>query len=317
MTRGWRSSIPVWSVLACLGLAVALRADSPAEWTDDLSPIAAGEWTYARAAHLLERASFGATPEEIARVAAMTPTQAVDWLVDYETIDNGALMPFDESGIWDPGMDPFPPSRAEAVRLARQRGEGLGEKVLPAGAQRRLQPVVDKFFYSLIANGVETQRLGLVVGEPDADDQEAARREAHAVLARPLRDRREQGARLPDDAPAESDVPRERIRQLPRAARRAPQGSRHARVSGQRRERQGTPQRELRSRAPGAVHDGRRQLLRARRAGSRPRVYGMDQRRPGVQAGRRNSTTPARRRFSVGRDRWAARTSSISSSRNR
>ncbi len=62
MTRGWRSSIPVWSLLGCLGLAAAMRADGPAAWTDDLSPIAAGEWTYARAAHLLERASFGATP---------------------------------------------------------------------------------------------------------------------------------------------------------------------------------------------------------------------------------------------------------------
>ena len=69
--------------------------------------------------------------------------------------------PFDESGIWDPGMDPFPPSRAEAVRLARERGEGLGEKVRPEGSQRRLQPVVDKFFYSLAANAIETQRLGL------------------------------------------------------------------------------------------------------------------------------------------------------------
>ena len=156
-----RVSIPIWSLLWCLGLAVVTRADSPAAWTDDLSPIAAGDWTYARAAHLLERAGFGATPDEIARVAAMTPQQAVDWLVDYETTDNGALVPFDESGIWDPGMDPFPPSRAEAVRLARQRGEGLGEKVLPEGAQRRLQPVVDKFFYSLLANGIETQRLGL------------------------------------------------------------------------------------------------------------------------------------------------------------
>ena len=58
-------------------------------------------------------------------------------------------------------MDPFPPSRAEAVRIARERGEGLGEKVLPAGSQRRLQPVVDKFFYSLAANDIETQRLGL------------------------------------------------------------------------------------------------------------------------------------------------------------
>jgi hypothetical protein len=156
-----RLSIPVWSLLGCLGLAAVIRADSPATWTGDLSPLAASDWTYARARHLLERAGFGATPDEIARVAAMTPQQAVDWLVDYEKTDNGALAPFDESGIWDPGMDPFPPSRAEAVRLAREHGEGLGEKVLPAGAQRRLQPVVDKFFYSLMANGIETQRLGL------------------------------------------------------------------------------------------------------------------------------------------------------------
>ena len=156
-----RLSIPVWSLLGCLGLAAVMRADSPATWTGDLSPLAASDWSYARARHLLERAGFGATPDEIARVAAMTPQQAVDWLVDYEKTDNGALAPFDESGIWDPGMDPFPPSRAEAVRLAREHGEGLGEKVLPAGAQRRLQPVVDKFFYSLMANGIETQRLGL------------------------------------------------------------------------------------------------------------------------------------------------------------
>ena len=90
----------------------------------------------------------------------MTPRQVVDELVDYESIDSG-LKPFDESGIWDPGMDPFPPSRAEAVRLARAHGEGLGVKVLPPGSQRRLQAVVDKFFYSLSANNIETQRLGL------------------------------------------------------------------------------------------------------------------------------------------------------------
>ena len=58
-------------------------------------------------------------------------------------------------------MDPFPPSRAEAVRIARENGVGLGVKVAPEGTQRRLQPVVDKFFYSLIANGIETQRLGV------------------------------------------------------------------------------------------------------------------------------------------------------------
>jgi hypothetical protein len=147
--------------LCCLGAATAMRADGPASWTDDLSPIAAGDWSYDRAAHLIERAGFGDTPEAIARLAAMTPQQAVDRLVDYEAIDNSALPPFQESGIWDPGMDPFPPSRAEAVRIGRERGEALGVKVLPAGSERRLQPVVDKFFYGLRANTIETQRVGV------------------------------------------------------------------------------------------------------------------------------------------------------------
>jgi uncharacterized protein (DUF1800 family) len=135
-------------------------AAGPAAWAGDLSPIAVSDWSADRAAHFLERAGFGAPPDEIARVAALTPQQAVDALVDYESVPDH-LNPFDESVIWDPGMDPFPPSRAEAVRLARERGVGLGEKLLPEGAQRRLQPVVDKFFYGLYANAIETQRLGL------------------------------------------------------------------------------------------------------------------------------------------------------------
>jgi len=132
----------------------------PAAWLNDLTPIGPSDWNADRAAHLIERAGFGATPEEVNRFAAMTPRQAVDELVNYESIHSD-LKPFDESGIWDPGMDPFPPSRAEAVRLAREHGEGLGEKLLPPGSPRRLQPVVDKFFYSLTANTIETQRLGL------------------------------------------------------------------------------------------------------------------------------------------------------------
>jgi hypothetical protein len=160
----------LWMVLAAVSLTnvVATRTVSsagpattaPVEWLNDLSPIAATDWNYDRAAHLLERAGFGGTPEEIGRLAAMTPQQAVDALVDFESIKSD-LKPFDESGIWDPGMDPFPPSRAEAVRIAREHGEGLGEKLRPEGSQRRLQPVVDKFFYSLTANAIETQRLGL------------------------------------------------------------------------------------------------------------------------------------------------------------
>ncbi len=171
MRRTWSLALRRRSGLAAL-LVVALGATTrtvpPADtsaaatdtWAGDLTPIAASDWTPERAAHLIARAGFGAAPDEIARLAALAPQRAVDELVDYENIASG-LKPFDESVIWDPGMDPFPPSRAEAVRIARERGVGLGEKVLPAGAQRRLQPVVDKFFYGLFANAIETQRLGL------------------------------------------------------------------------------------------------------------------------------------------------------------
>jgi uncharacterized protein (DUF1800 family) len=159
---------------ACVALVAVLNGEplrdgtsspsstaGPADWTDDLSPIKATEWSAARAAHLLERAGFGGTPSEIARLAAMSPQRAVESLVRYDRIDASALPPFDESGIWDPGMDPFPPSRAEAVRLARERGRSMGVAPLPEDAPRRLQPVVEKFFYGLRANSVETDRLAL------------------------------------------------------------------------------------------------------------------------------------------------------------
>ena len=149
--------------LCCLAAAAGLGAAAAAAptWTDDLSPIAAADWNAERAAHLVERAGFGGTPEEIQHLASLTPQQAVDSLVDYQKIDNSAAPAFEASGVWDAGMDPFPPSRAEAVRLGREHGEALGVKVLPDGSPRRLQPVVDKFFYGLRANSIETQRLGV------------------------------------------------------------------------------------------------------------------------------------------------------------
>src|SRR4249920_2434286 len=161
-----RSLVALAGAAVMLGISARVVSSAapltggPAAWTNDLSPITPADWSYERARHLLDRAGFGGTPADVARLAAMTPRQAVDSLVDFASLPSD-LKPFDESGIWDPGMDPFPPSRAEAVRIAREHGEGLGEKIRPEGSQRRLQPVVDKFFYSLAANSIETQRLGL------------------------------------------------------------------------------------------------------------------------------------------------------------
>ena len=154
------------ALLVAVGLGVVRAAGpGPGGWVDDLSPISAADWDYDKAAHLLERVGFGGTPVEIERLARMTPEDAVDELVNYTTIDNSQTPGFDASPIWDPGMDPFPKSRAEAVRIARETGGSMGVAMLPEGESRRLQPVVNKFFYGLRSNAIETQRLAIWFGE--------------------------------------------------------------------------------------------------------------------------------------------------------
>ena len=146
-----------WVGMAAAGEWV-IRGPGPAAWQGDLAPISATDWSYDRAAHLLERAGFGGTPEEIAALAALTPEQAVAHLVDYERIGNDHLPPFEPSDIHDPGLVDFPPSRPATTELAKATGEALGVKVKPAG-NRPLQPVVNKFFYWLRASMLETRRV--------------------------------------------------------------------------------------------------------------------------------------------------------------
>ena len=127
-------------------------------WQDDLSPLANTDWNYDRAAHLLERAGFGGTPADIDLLASMSPSEAVRSLVYFDPTANSRLHPFDHSGIHDPGLEPFPPSRPATTDLAKETGEALGIKVKPTG-NRRLQPVVNKFFYWLRASVLETNRV--------------------------------------------------------------------------------------------------------------------------------------------------------------
>jgi len=126
---------------------------------ESLSPIAGDDWNYARAAHLLERAGFGGTPDEIDWLAAMTPEAAVATLVDYRSIDRSSLPEFEESGFWEPSFRQFPVSRPAATELAERTGEAMGVSVKPAG-NRPLQPVTNRFFYWLRATALETRRLG-------------------------------------------------------------------------------------------------------------------------------------------------------------
>jgi len=149
----------IWGALAAMaGLPAAAQKTGPASWQNDLTPIAAADWNYDFAEHLLDRAGFGGTPEQIRALAKLTPSQAIARLVRFEGADISKLAPFDESGIHDPGLEPFPPSRPAVTDLAKQKGEALGIKVKPGG-NRPLQPIVDEFFYWLRASALETNRV--------------------------------------------------------------------------------------------------------------------------------------------------------------
>jgi hypothetical protein len=127
-------------------------------WVGDLAPIARSDWTKARAQHLLDRAGFGGTPEQVARLYQLGPVAAVDSLVNFNTSATGNLPQYSESAIYDPTLRDFPETRPAATRLAERAGTAMGISV-KAGGPLRLQPVVDRFFYWLRASAIETTRV--------------------------------------------------------------------------------------------------------------------------------------------------------------
>ncbi len=145
-------------IVSIVALPCQAETSGPRTWQNDLTPIAVSDWNYDFAAHLLERAGFGGTPEEIQALAKLTPAQAVARLVHFEGVPAGNLPPFEHSGIHDPGLEPFPPSRPAVTDMAKAKGEALGIKV-KAGGNRPLQPIVDEFFYWLRASALETDRV--------------------------------------------------------------------------------------------------------------------------------------------------------------
>jgi hypothetical protein len=150
--------LAVAAAIAIFRTPATAQTAGPPAWQNDLTPIGPADWNYDFAAHLLERAGFGGTPDEIDALAKMTPSQAVARLVRFEGTDASNLPPFEHSGVHDPGLEPFPPSRPAVTDMAKEKGEALGIKVKPGG-NRRLQPIVDEFFYWLRASVLETNRV--------------------------------------------------------------------------------------------------------------------------------------------------------------
>ncbi len=153
LPRSIGSQLAAGLALSLLVAASAAAGSDP--WVDDLTPISASDWSRVRAAHLLERGGFGGTPDEVEAFTRLTPEQAVERTLRGES---GDLPAFEHSGVHDPSLEPFPPSRPATTALARETGSALGVQVKPAG-NRPLQPVVNRFFYWLRASYLETNRL--------------------------------------------------------------------------------------------------------------------------------------------------------------
>ena len=133
-----------------------VQADGRESWLEDLDPITRAHWRSADADHLLERVGFGARPQEITQLSRLTPKAAVARLVQPKRVHNQPQ--FQHSGIFDPTLEPFPPSRPAATRQAQATGSALGIDVKPAG-NRPIQPIVNRFFYWLRASRLETDRV--------------------------------------------------------------------------------------------------------------------------------------------------------------
>jgi Protein of unknown function (DUF1800) len=116
---------------------------TPISWVNDLTPIPNTDWNYSRAAHLLERAGFGGTPEEVERLSAMKPEQAVDYLVDYEPIDASNLPGFTESAIYPRGFKYI--SIYQVLDEVRSSGTSLGVQSKSA-PPLDFQPPIDEYY---------------------------------------------------------------------------------------------------------------------------------------------------------------------------
>src|SRR5439155_1654144 len=98
-------------------------------------PSAADPWDRAKAAHLLGRAGFGGTPDDIARLAWMRFEDAVEELLEYERISD----------------EPFPEVDFSEVRELAQaladlrRGGGAAEREMREASQQLRRANVQKF----------------------------------------------------------------------------------------------------------------------------------------------------------------------------
>src|SRR5256885_11270676 len=123
--RSFIAGVVVLIVAATTPMRGLAQRSGPTRWQNDVTPIGPSDWNYDFAAHLLERAGFGGTPEEIQALARMTPAEAVRQLVYFQKIENN-LPAFDHSGIHDAGQEHYPERRTTETHLQYAKGRSIG-----------------------------------------------------------------------------------------------------------------------------------------------------------------------------------------------
>lgn len=143
-----------------IGLWAAAATGGAPAWENDLRAITPAEWNYDRAAHLLERAGFGGTPDEIQRLARMTPQAAVRQLVRYQEASNDGMPEFDASGIFSsPDFVPPTEGQGSGFREGIMKGELYGIKLERKPGTMWVQPAVDYGYYLRFSNNIEVARI--------------------------------------------------------------------------------------------------------------------------------------------------------------
>lgn len=157
---GWLPGLRLIALSAavCLAGAIPVNALERDDWAENLEPIPRAEFAQADLAHILERAGFGATQAELERLSGEAPRRVVRQFTRPSRRLQRELPGFDHSGVFEPALATFPPSRPATTNLAKTNGQALGIAVKPGG-NRPIQPVVNQFFYWLRASRLETDRV--------------------------------------------------------------------------------------------------------------------------------------------------------------
>src|SRR5258706_14289948 len=91
-------------------------------------------WNFTTAAHLLNRAGFGGTPEEIDRLVSLGPDGAALRLVDYERIPDSTR---------NPEWAKPDPQRQERLRQARNRDPQKPHQIFQEERRKQREPLIE------------------------------------------------------------------------------------------------------------------------------------------------------------------------------